>query len=84
MILINASLRRRRRLSSARRFCASGISDDPMTSLAIESAFLTKTKNAGGFLLSIDRCGVLGRTPIDLAIAIMFSIKLISAGGVGL
>jgi hypothetical protein len=60
------------------------MADDLMTSVAVESAFSTKTKNAGGFLLSMARCGVLGRMLFDLAKPIMLSRKFISAGGVGL
>jgi hypothetical protein len=55
-----------------------------MTFLAVESAFSTKTKNAGGFLLFIDRWGVLGRMPFHLAIPIMVPRKFINAGEVDL
>jgi hypothetical protein len=73
-----------RKLCTARRLCRSGISDHSMRSLAVESAFSTKSKNAGGFALSIARCGVLGNILFHLATPIMFSTKVISAGEVDL
>jgi hypothetical protein len=60
------------------------MSDDSMRSLAVESAFSTKTKNAGGFLLGIARCGVLGRIPFHFAMPVMFCRKFIRAGEVDL
>jgi hypothetical protein len=58
--------------------------DDSITSLAVASASSTKIKNAGGFLLYISRCGVLGGTLFRLAIPIMFWRNPISAGEVDL